>query len=235
MNTSQRRLAAQPIKWNLWLAAPKVELWQAVVLVMGINPDSLRRSPDEWTVGPTSSPMLERSSFPSLESHESFKEAYSHAARAASDEGPIHFIPTAGAPAVHLLEVVAFFVTCDWPNIPAPLLEAGKMGPPREDAAPAPAAVQGPSEDAAGLVSGADDATDVKPVARWRAQEKTILNKLRELDYSPCALPRNEAWKPGVKSKVRAAIGSNGMWHSPRVFDKAWERLRERGEIADKP
>lgn len=80
-----------------------------------------------------------------------------------------------------------------------------------------------------------DDAAHIEPVARWQAQEQTILNKLRELDYSPCALPKSEAWTKGVKSKVRAAIGSKGMWHSAKVFDKAWERLRERGDIADKP
>jgi hypothetical protein len=81
----------------------------------------------------------------------------------------------------------------------------------------------------------ADDSTHIEPVARWQAQEQTILSKLRELGYSPRALPKGEAWKPGVKAEVRAAIGSKGMWHSPKVFDKAWERLRERGEVADKP
>jgi hypothetical protein len=77
--------------------------------------------------------------------------------------------------------------------------------------------------------------TQVAPVGRQQAQEQTILNTLHGLGYTPRAMPKSEAYKPGVKSEVRAAIGSEGMWHSPRVFDKAWERLRERGEIADKP
>lgn len=74
-----------------------------------------------------------------------------------------------------------------------------------------------------------------QPVQRRAAQDQAILSKLRELSHDPRALPMYKAGKPGVKAKVRAAIGSKGMWVGPRVFDKAWERLSQNKEIAYRP
>ena len=64
-----------------------------------------------------------------------------------------------------------------------------------------------------------------KPVQRFHAQESAILGKLVELGFDPCGLPRDIAGKRGVKSQVKAALGSGGLWIGKTVFDKAWERL----------
>jgi hypothetical protein len=72
-----------------------------------------------------------------------------------------------------------------------------------------------------------------KPVQRWAAQESEILRVLRELQFKPSALTKPEAGKPGPKAAARKALGSAGMWAGDKVFDKAWERLRKAGDIAD--
>ncbi len=108
--------------WKLWLAATKVELWQAVALVLNLDPDRLRHSADGWTVTPSLVPILESSSFPSRESYQAFTQAMRQAERGAGFDGPIHLIATAAAPAVKLQEVVAYFRHADWPNIAEPLL-----------------------------------------------------------------------------------------------------------------
>lgn len=72
-----------------------------------------------------------------------------------------------------------------------------------------------------------------KPVQRGQAQEEEILAAIRAEGYEPGALPVVTGGRPGVKAAVRKAVGNSGMWSGKRVFDKAWERLRARGEIAD--
>jgi hypothetical protein len=217
------------ITWKLWASVPTVALWEAVALVLEIEPQSLEPSANGWMAGPGHGPVFTARSFPSKAKCSDFDKALSFAERAANASGPI-YLRTGLARGmnkrtalVSLSEVVAFFVSCEWPNIPAPLL------------ALVPGAVNMPAPTVADPAPEADEAGRIEPVPRWQAQAQTILNKLRALGYSPRALPKSEAWTKGVKAEVRAAIGSKGMWHSPNVFDKAWERLRESGDIADKP
>lgn len=66
------------------------------------------------------------------------------------------------------------------------------------------------------------------PEGRQRQQEQEILAVLRELGYDPKGLPARKAGKAGVKSEVRANLPRM----SDKVFSKAWERLRELGDIA---
>lgn len=72
---------------------------------------------------------------------------------------------------------------------------------------------------------------DKKP--KLREQEKTILDEIKKLKYDPESLPRNKAGKPGVKFEVRNSLKENKLFKGARVFDKAWERLRESDEIAN--
>lgn len=83
-------------------------------------------------------------------------------------------------------------------------------------------------------INDASTPSAAAPMSRHKAQEVTILAKLRELNLDPKLLPRNEPGKPGPKAKVKRALGSKGMWSGVKVFDKAWERLRLSGEIADR-
>lgn len=69
-----------------------------------------------------------------------------------------------------------------------------------------------------------------KPLARQRFQENEILRVIRELGYRPNSLPRPQLGMSGVKAEVRARLS-----FQTAVFDKAWERLRAQGEIADAP
>jgi hypothetical protein len=70
---------------------------------------------------------------------------------------------------------------------------------------------------------------------RARAQEHAILQQIQKLGHDPRALPKAPSGKPGVKSLVKSALGTSGLWTGPTVFNKAWERLRGDGRIADKP
>lgn len=66
------------------------------------------------------------------------------------------------------------------------------------------------------------------PPSRQRQQEQEILKIIKSLGHDPKALPLNNPGTPGIKSKVRQQF--NG---SKTVFDKAWQRLRDFGEIKD--
>jgi hypothetical protein len=72
------------------------------------------------------------------------------------------------------------------------------------------------------------------PLQRSAAQDAAILAAIREAGCDPLALPVNETGKSGVKAKVRRAIANNTMFVGTTVFDKAWERLRRQGDIADR-
>lgn len=73
----------------------------------------------------------------------------------------------------------------------------------------------------------------LKPVQRSQAQNEAILSMLRSMGYDPAALPKRESGKAGVKAEVRHALGDGGMWVGTQVFNKAWARLRDAGEISE--
>lgn len=116
------------IAWKLWTSVPTVALWEAVALVLEIDPRSLRHQRDAWMAGSGCGPLFERGSFPSQAKREDFETALSFAERAANVVGPIHLRTRLAVgmnrrtAQVSLAEVVAFFVSCEWPDIPAPLL-----------------------------------------------------------------------------------------------------------------
>ncbi len=70
--------------------------------------------------------------------------------------------------------------------------------------------------------------SQIKPLQRQPHQEQEILQVIGELGYKANALPKNLQGQKGVKAAVRAKLN-----YSISVFDKAWERLRSRGEILD--
>lgn len=119
------------VPWKLWLSLPHVKLWEAVALVLDIEPSSLRESNDAWMMGPGKGPVFEHRSFPSPAKRDDFEKALNFAERAANVAGPI-YLRTGLAVGmnkrtalVSLDEVVAYFVSCDWPDIPTPLQTLG--------------------------------------------------------------------------------------------------------------
>ena len=76
----------------------------------------------------------------------------------------------------------------------------------------------------------------VKPVQRAEAQDAAILHEIRLQEFSPLALPKNKAGMSGVKSKIRIKlVGIDPLFPKEgKQFNKAWDRLRQFGEIADK-
>lgn len=71
-----------------------------------------------------------------------------------------------------------------------------------------------------------------QPVPRSQAQEQAILTKISAMGYQTRALPKAATGKPGVKSEIKRALGSKGIWTGKSVFDKAWQRLMAEGRIA---
>lgn len=51
------------------------------------------------------------------------------------------------------------------------------------------------------------------------------------MGIDPLAVPKNSPGKAGTKAEVRTALDSNPLFTGTTVFDKAWERLTNRGEI----
>lgn len=67
------------------------------------------------------------------------------------------------------------------------------------------------------------------PEGRQRLQEGRILGALKDMGYDPMQLPRSPAGTPGPKADVRSRLADM----TGKVFNKAWQRLRDFGEIAD--
>ncbi len=82
--------------------------------------------------------MFARSSFPSHDKRRAYEEALAHAELAVAGER-LHLLENSSGPFVALREVVEYFVACEWPNMPTPLLDAFApgLGAPAQ---PAPAA-----------------------------------------------------------------------------------------------
>ena len=67
---------------------------------------------------------------------------------------------------------------------------------------------------------------------KQRAQEARILQLLKEQEYDQSKLPTRAKGKRGVKSEIRAfALAEEPLIFSKNSFDKAWQRLRDGGEI----
>ena len=67
-----------------------------------------------------------------------------------------------------------------------------------------------------------------RPPLQQLFQEQEILRVIRSLSHNPKMLPKQEQGKPGIKADVR-----QNLTFSPKVFDKAWERLRANQDIQD--
>lgn len=83
--------------------------------------------------------------------------------------------------------------------------------------------------------SGPNNSTRRKPAQVFQAQEDEVLKVIRLLGYKPMKLPPRTPGKPWVKSEVWRQIGVCQLFISQGVFEKAWDRLRKSGEIADRP
>lgn len=73
--------------------------------------------------------------------------------------------------------------------------------------------------------------TQSTPVSRGLWAEQEILSKIKEKGHDPLKLKRNLSGKPGIKAEIRRTLGKSGYWSGSTVFDKAWERLQQKGNI----
>lgn len=73
----------------------------------------------------------------------------------------------------------------------------------------------------------------IKPQKHHPAQEDAILKVLKNLGFNAQSLPKRLPGKPWIKSAVSTALGKKGFWVGVNVFNKAWERLRADGRIAE--
>lgn len=82
------------------------------------------------------------------------------------------------------------------------------------------------------LLAPEDAAPGRAHLPKQRAQEKAILDELYRLGHDRLALPEHPQGQPGIKSAVRkATTARKDLFPSVVTFNKAWERLREAGEI----
>jgi len=104
-----------------------VKLWQGCALVTGLNPDTLMERPRTSMAGPGSGPLFEGRSFPSAEAKAKFERALRLAHNnTCYMNGPIYpqghlHRGSKAKKEVLLSEVIAFFVSCEWSEIPEAL------------------------------------------------------------------------------------------------------------------
>lgn len=187
------------IAWNLWTGVPRVKLWEAVALVLEIDPGSLEPERYGWMAGGPgreADPFFVPRSFPSKEKCRAFEEALGFAERATSYSGPIYVLssPFVGMSMqradVALAEVVTFFVGCQWPDIPAPLLALVESG---ADIAEPPQSKQLPAADPMPAVAGAK---------KWTPERREELRAYREAHGTKAAAQ----WAHISEARVRELL-----------------------------
>ncbi len=67
-----------------------------------------------------------------------------------------------------------------------------------------------------------------------RTQERIILEAIKQAGYNPKNLPPRQGGRPWVKAEIREALKYGQTRFTRSTFDKAWERLRASGELAEK-
>jgi hypothetical protein len=82
-----------------------------------------------------------------------------------------------------------------------------------------------------GAAATAGSEMEIKPIQRGQAQDAAILETIKKMGHDPFQLPKNPAGKPGVKADVRKTLKDNPLFAGSKVFDKAWERLSQVGDI----
>lgn len=79
----------------------------------------------------------------------------------------------------------------------------------------------------------AEDAEPSAPLSRASSQRDAILAGLCSLGHDPLRYPKAEAGKAGVKAELRRRLTKDrkDIFVSARVFDDAWQRLRDDEDI----
>lgn len=81
--------------------------------------------------------------------------------------------------------------------------------------------------DAVNLSTGIDG-TAISYKSKFANQEAEIMRILKLLNYDLQALPQNIPGFSGVKKEAKeVALKNKRLFQSPKVFDKAWQRLRD--------
>jgi hypothetical protein len=222
MPTRPTPQAQPPIDWAFWRAMRTVKLWQACALVVGLDPDRLEHDPDGWMAGPGSGPMFDHRSFSSPQAKDRLDKAMRLAETACSYlQGPIFpkGTPSPGSRRdmdVALAEVVAFFRSCEWTDIPDAIKSMAL--PPVTSEKELPIAAVAP--------------TTAAPIQKQKAQENRIIELLHAQGYSPNSLTQRAPGKPGPKAEIRTLALSEPSMFTAKTFDTAWQRLRDAAEIA---
>lgn len=75
-----------------------------------------------------------------------------------------------------------------------------------------------------------------EPVSRATAQESAIIDAIKKRNLNPEHLPARERGARTVKAEIRTELlKQTSIFQSKRIFDTAWQRLRDQGRIADEP
>lgn len=211
------------IDWNHWRLTG-LGPWQAAALTLNVNPDDMHQQPQVWMSG---SVAFTADSFPSLEVKAQFIKRLSQID--ANLHNKAHFKNRV----VSLADLAAWCVHARYDNPPPALmafLPPTTTEPAQTAATPAPVVAVVVASASGGVEP--DMAGPAKPLQRTAAQDSAILCEIEKQGFDPLALPKNLPGKPGVKASIRAALSENSLFTGGTVFDKAWERLTARGDIA---
>jgi len=201
------------IDWSYWLAMPEVRVWEAILLSLNIEPQSVTEHRNEWD---RDEPHFLALSQPDANLPEEYEKrvqllcANKHD-RALFKPGTIR-IDRPEECGVRLVEVGAWLVKLNrTPAVPeelaaAVLSEGGRCNETEEE---------GPSKK--------------RGLGAHRTQEEDILETLRNLGYDPMAYPKMPSGEDGVRSQVRKILVPRKI-QTDNVFKKAWERLGKKPE-----
>lgn len=200
-----------PANWAKWKLIPKVELWKAVCLSLDIEPDEERLGMRMW--------LQSRRGMPRGLSAE-FADRLEIAQANMSMNGPLRpqalYTGVFSNPHAEVLlaELAAAAVLWDW-EVPEQMrLLSSPTGASRPRDFP-----------------GECSTESAKPLQRSTAQEAAILRAVKAAGHDPQHLPPSPAGKPGVKAQIRKMLDKDPLFLGSTVFEKAWERMRSRGEL----
>lgn len=197
--------------WAKWKLIPKVELWKAVCLSLDIEPDEERLGMRLW--------LQSRRGIPRGLSAD-FADRLEIAQANMSMNGPLRpqalYTGVLSSPHAEVLlaEVASAALLWEWEIPEAMRLLSSPTGASKPRDFPV------------------EDSTETaKPLQRSAAQEAAILRAVKAAGYDPLHLPASPTGKPGVKAQIRKTLDKDSLFRGTTVFEKAWDRMRSRGEL----
>jgi hypothetical protein len=214
--------------WRVWLLMPDVKVWQACVLSIGLEPESMEPEDFNWMDDNGKGPYFTSESFPNSEAEKKYNDCLKALGANLFDReyfsaGVING-NGAGLCSVRLNEFARWAtLKAPWLDLP-PELAGLVLDKTNGNSAQTNKTNQNNSYQAS---------DNKKSTVRDKGlkQQDAIVTELERLGYSPLRLPAFEKGKRSAKANALDGLTGQDLFTAPSAFENAWQELTRRNRI----